>query len=65
VPARDAYLPRLVGDPDGSDTWQAVTVAGGWVDYYHRPHGVPGGQAPPNASSCVSDDPGLLINGSH
>ena len=34
VPARDAYLPRVPGDPDGSDTWQVVTVAGGRVISY-------------------------------
>jgi hypothetical protein len=34
VPARDAYLPRVAGDTDGSDTWQAVTVAGGRVISY-------------------------------
>jgi hypothetical protein len=34
VPAGGAYLPRVPGDPDGSDTWQAVTVAGGRVISY-------------------------------
>ena len=34
VPARDAYLPRVVGDADGSDTWQAVMVAGGRINSY-------------------------------
>ena len=34
VPARDAYLPRVAGDPDDSDTWQVVTAAGGRVISY-------------------------------
>jgi hypothetical protein len=34
VPARNAYLPRVVGDADGSDTWQVVMVADGRVDSY-------------------------------
>lgn len=34
VPTRNAYLPRLVGDADGTDTWQVVMVAGGRVDSY-------------------------------
>jgi hypothetical protein len=34
VPARNAYLPRVIGDPDGSDTWQVVMVAGGRVNSY-------------------------------
>jgi hypothetical protein len=34
VPARDAYLPRVAGDADGSDTWQAVMVVGGRVNSY-------------------------------
>ena len=34
VPARNAYLPRVVGDADGPDTWQAVIVAGGRVNSY-------------------------------
>lgn len=34
VPARDAYLPRVAGDPDRSDTWQVVTVANGRVNSY-------------------------------
>jgi hypothetical protein len=34
VPARNAYLPRVVGDADGSDTWQVVMVAGGRVNSY-------------------------------
>jgi len=34
VPARNAYLPRVVGDADGSDTWQVVIVAGGRVNSY-------------------------------
>jgi hypothetical protein len=34
VPAGGAYLPRVPGDPDGSDTWQVVTVAGGRVISY-------------------------------
>jgi hypothetical protein len=34
VPARNAYLPRVVGDADGTDTWQVVMVAGGRVDSY-------------------------------
>jgi hypothetical protein len=34
VPARNAYLPRVAGDTDGTDTWQVVTVAGGRVISY-------------------------------
>ena len=34
VPARNAYLPRVISDADGSDTWQVVMVAGGRVDSY-------------------------------
>ena len=34
VPARDAYLPRVAGDPDDSDTWQLVTAVGGRVNSY-------------------------------
>ena len=34
VPARNAYLPRVPGDPDGSDTWQVVTAPGGRVISY-------------------------------
>lgn len=34
VPARNAYLPRVTGDPDGSDTWQVVMAAGGRVNSY-------------------------------
>lgn len=34
VPARNAYLPRVVGDADGSDTWQVVMAAGGRVNSY-------------------------------
>ncbi len=34
VPARNAYLPRVVGDADGSDTWQVVMVVGGRVNSY-------------------------------
>lgn len=29
VPARNAYLPRVVGDTGGSNTWQVVMVTGG------------------------------------
>jgi hypothetical protein len=32
VPARDAYLPHI--GPDGQDTWEVVTVAGGRVISY-------------------------------
>ena len=34
VPARNAYLPRVVGDADGSDTWQVVMAPGGRVNSY-------------------------------
>ena len=34
VPARNAYLPHVVGDPDGSDTWQVVMAPGGRVNSY-------------------------------
>jgi hypothetical protein len=34
VPARNAYLPRVTGDTDGSDTWQVVMAAGGRVTSY-------------------------------
>ena len=34
VPARNAYLPRVVGDADGSDTWQIVMAVGGRVNSY-------------------------------
>jgi hypothetical protein len=34
VPARNAYLPRVAGDADGSDTWQVVMAPGGRVNSY-------------------------------
>ena len=34
VPARNAYLPHVAGDTDGSDTWQVVMVSGDRVNSY-------------------------------
>jgi len=34
VPAGNAYLPRVVGDTDGTDTWQVVMAPSGRVNSY-------------------------------
>jgi hypothetical protein len=34
VPARNAYLPHVADNTDGSDTWQVVTVSGNRVNSY-------------------------------